>query len=163
MITKEYNHAHNWIRLQRGIPTHCEKCKVAPPDINQRLLHWSNISDMYLYDVTDWQMLCWKCHAKFDQDRSEAKTRKMLLERYGTSDWYEMLQIPPAKRAAMKQTWMDRQRQSASHPLNWGDRELSYLVSTGMNMTNLYRAMGYKGRNVTDDFKERVARLRGEQ
>lgn len=45
------------------------------------------------------------------------------------------------------------------HPLGWGDKELTWLITTGMNATNLYRAMGYRGTVITPQFKERLYKL----
>lgn len=48
------------------------------------------------------------------------------------------------------------------HPLGWGDKELKYLISTGMNNTNLYRAMGGTVKPhypIPKAFKERVEKL----
>jgi hypothetical protein len=48
--------------------------------------------------------------------------------------------------------------QRKTHPLNWGDKEIRWLISTGMNKTNIYRAMGYKGQP-TRSFISRLAAL----
>lgn len=46
-----------------------------------------------------------------------------------------------------------------THPLNWTDTELSYLISTGMNATNLWRAWGYKSNRPSHTFMRRIEHL----
>lgn len=46
-----------------------------------------------------------------------------------------------------------------THPLQWSDTELKYLISTGLNATNLYRAMGNTGKRPSSDFMARIYRL----
>lgn len=45
------------------------------------------------------------------------------------------------------------------HPLGWTDTELAYLISTGMNAANLYRAWGYKTNRPTFAFMQRIYNL----
>jgi hypothetical protein len=45
------------------------------------------------------------------------------------------------------------------HPLNWGDTELSYLITVGLNATNLWRAMGYKGNRPSASFMSKIYKL----
>lgn len=42
------------------------------------------------------------------------------------------------------------------HPLNWGDREIAWLLSTDMNPTNIYRAMGYRSDRPSASFLKRL-------
>lgn len=66
---------HAWVRVRRGTPTQCEMCPENRNDT--KYFDWSNISGEYKRDLSDWQRLCKKCHAKFDDlGKRAAETRK---------------------------------------------------------------------------------------
>lgn len=58
----EYSSLHYWVRKQLGKPTICESCGT-----KEGRLEWSNKSQKYLKELTDWQMLCTSCHAVYDR------------------------------------------------------------------------------------------------
>lgn len=63
---------HTWIVRQRGKATVCEACG------SQQNVDWSNVSGEYRRDLSDWQMLCRKCHSRYDRDHIPgASVRKM--------------------------------------------------------------------------------------
>jgi hypothetical protein len=53
------------------------------------------------------------------------------------------------------------------HPRGWTDEDLKFLISTGMNATNLWRAWGYRSRRPSHTFMKRIEALgyvgKGEQ
>lgn len=58
---------HSWVKKHLGTASSkkfCEHCKQ-----EVAFQHWSNISNEYKRDLTDWQHLCVKCHSKFDRNR----------------------------------------------------------------------------------------------
>ena len=57
----KYQGIHYRIKTQLSKPELCEKCKLVPP------YDLANISGKYLYDLTDWQYLCRKCHMNLDK------------------------------------------------------------------------------------------------
>jgi hypothetical protein len=165
MRRSEYVTVHNWIRKQKGEPTHCEKCGIAPPDIAQHLLHWSNISDMYMYDVTDWQMLCDVCHSHFDGPRTIRKTNATVKERYGVDGWYEFQLLPTKEKERLYKEWRIKEATMYKHPLEWSERELAWMVRQNtingkvVNVSSIYRNMGYRGKVVPQSFKERIRKV----
>ena len=56
------NTKHKWVRRWFGTPTHCEGCD------SLKNLQWSNKTEKYLRDRNDWQMLCIKCHQRYDYE-----------------------------------------------------------------------------------------------
>ena len=58
-----YHAKHKWITKKLGSPKYCEHCKQT----NKKHYHWSNKSNKYLLDISDWQRLCVKCHSKYDK------------------------------------------------------------------------------------------------
>ena len=62
MTDREYSSIHYWIRKQSGKPTHCENCSKTTGK-----LEWSNVSQEYKRELSDWQMLCTSCHAAYDK------------------------------------------------------------------------------------------------
>lgn len=60
-----YRALHSWIMRKLGKPTKCEFCgkeKTTPKSI-----HWANKSRQYLRELSDWIMLCVKCHKAYDR------------------------------------------------------------------------------------------------
>ncbi len=57
-----YYGIHDWIEKLRGKANKCEFCGV----LNPKRFEWSNISQRYRRDVSDWQQLCASCHRKYD-------------------------------------------------------------------------------------------------
>jgi hypothetical protein len=45
------------------------------------------------------------------------------------------------------------------HELDWGDKEIRYMLKRGLKATHIYRLMGYEGRVPTPAFKKRLERL----
>lgn len=77
-----YGSVHHWIKRKLGKPSYCEFCKTT-----KGAFDWSNKSGQYLREVTDWQRLCRKCHAKYDDQPTTRK--KTMLKKYGTLDTYK--------------------------------------------------------------------------
>ena len=55
-----YASIHSWIKSRYGKPTICEECG------NTENIQWSNKDHRYSRDISTWQMLCVKCHKKYD-------------------------------------------------------------------------------------------------
>jgi hypothetical protein len=53
---------HDWVERKLGKPNKCEKCG------SSKNLQWSNKSEKYKRDITDWQRLCTKCHQRYDYE-----------------------------------------------------------------------------------------------
>lgn len=62
MKSTNYYNVHYWIRKTLGKPNRCDLCGKT----EAKRFEWSNISQEYKKDVTDWQRACVPCHAKFD-------------------------------------------------------------------------------------------------
>jgi len=60
--TKKYKRVHYWVYKQLGKPKICEICN----DNTKSRYEWSNISQTYKYELSDWQRLCTSCHIKYD-------------------------------------------------------------------------------------------------
>jgi hypothetical protein len=58
-----YAAKHIWMKVNFG---KANKCENALCDHTSKTFHWSNISGNYKRIRSDWQMLCCKCHAKYD-------------------------------------------------------------------------------------------------
>lgn len=61
-----YSALHCWIKLNWGKADRCETCQREMKVGEERKFEWSNISGDYKRDRSDWQMLCARCHRKFD-------------------------------------------------------------------------------------------------
>ena len=59
---RHYSKAHRWINEKMGKPSMCSKCKTT----GAKRYEWSNISQKYEFDVSDWQRLCASCHRMYD-------------------------------------------------------------------------------------------------
>ena len=57
---------HRWVERELGKPSSCEHCKTT----EDRMYHWSNKSQEYKREVSDWQRLCVPCHRKYDKKGS---------------------------------------------------------------------------------------------
>lgn len=51
---------HKWVYRWFGKPTRCEECGVT------KNIQWSNKTEEYKRERENWQMLCIKCHHKYD-------------------------------------------------------------------------------------------------
>jgi hypothetical protein len=77
----EYTRIHRWVYKSLGKADHCS---FDSSHIATRY-HWSNISQQYLQDPSDWQQLCPSCHAKFDT--SEIRIEASRQRAYGNK-WH---------------------------------------------------------------------------
>lgn len=66
---KSYDGIHTWVERILGLAKNgeCEKCN------SSNNLQWSNKSSLYLADISDWQRLCTKCHARYDYENFGAR------------------------------------------------------------------------------------------
>lgn len=55
---------HGWVIRKLGRPSKCEHCLTQEP----RKYEWSNISQEYKRELSDWQRLCVPCHSKYDRE-----------------------------------------------------------------------------------------------
>ena len=60
---------HDWVERNLGKAKEgiCIKCN------SDKNLQWSNISNEYKKDLTDWQILCTKCHQRYDFEQTNAR------------------------------------------------------------------------------------------
>jgi len=63
---------HNWVEKQRGKPQVCEFCKTK----TAKKYEWSNKSQLYLRELSDWQRLCTRCHIWYDIEHPLSKKTK---------------------------------------------------------------------------------------
>lgn len=63
---------HNWVIKNLGRPMKCEHCSTT----EKVKYEWSNISQKYKRDLSDWQRLCVPCHSKYDRAHPESKWNK---------------------------------------------------------------------------------------
>lgn len=70
---------HRWIKKQLGKASKCINCDSA------KNVEWSNISYEYRRDITDWEMLCHKCHFKKDGKYGWGK-RKEIFDNNGNGN-----------------------------------------------------------------------------
>lgn len=64
---KGYQAIHAWIKRRKGKANHCEECGLdKTPKGRINFFEWSNISETYKRDLTDWRQLCMSCHRKID-------------------------------------------------------------------------------------------------
>lgn len=66
-----YRGVHYWLTRRLGKPTKCEHCGI--DGLSGRKIHWANISQKYLRDITDWIRLCAKCHKGFDSGKLQIR------------------------------------------------------------------------------------------
>ena len=57
-----YDALHEWVQRWANDPGKCEGCG------STKNLEWSNKTEKYLRDLSDWQRLCKKCHCRYDFD-----------------------------------------------------------------------------------------------
>lgn len=69
---------HQWVIKHRGRPMKCEHCNST----TAKKYEWSNISQKYKRDLSDWQRLCTQCHANYDKETRVKKWRKSV-KKYG--------------------------------------------------------------------------------
>jgi hypothetical protein len=67
-----YDRVHKWARkhISGDLCEHCGNDKLVKP------LQRANISGEYLYDVSDWKVLCTTCHRAFDNLDEKIKAKK---------------------------------------------------------------------------------------
>lgn len=63
-----YSGIHKWIKKTLGNQTQCYLCGVIGlKGVDGRsMINWANISGEYRRDITDWTLLCTKCHKAYD-------------------------------------------------------------------------------------------------
>ena len=62
-----YDAIHKWVSRWADDPCKCENCG------STNSLEWSNKSNKYLRDLSDWQRLCRKCHMRYDYETFGAR------------------------------------------------------------------------------------------
>lgn len=65
---------HQWVEKMLGKPKYCEHCKRT----DAKIYDWSNKSQKYRRDVSDWQRLCRGCHIKYDYPTKIKKWRESV-------------------------------------------------------------------------------------
>ena len=73
--TTYYLWVHRWVRKQLGTPSKCQKCKRT----DRKNYEWSNKSQKYLQDLSDWQRLCKQCHMAYDK-KYKKKLARLSVE-----------------------------------------------------------------------------------
>lgn len=68
---------HNWVEKNLGKPKKCEKCGTE----KAKIYDWSNISQKYKRDLSDWQRLCRKCHTEYDKPYRLQKWKESVKKR----------------------------------------------------------------------------------
>lgn len=72
-----YASIHNWVRRRGGNASMCEFCHTEDSPVYD----WSNKSQEYKRDMSDWQQLCRKCHQDYDDIKARSWiTRKKNME-----------------------------------------------------------------------------------
>ena len=69
-----YSAKHTWLRTNYPKPEKCEHCGILDKDYRTKTnqipkkypIQWANKSGKYLRDRSDWLLLCFKCHRKYD-------------------------------------------------------------------------------------------------
>lgn len=64
-----YAGLHDWVERNLGKPRECEFCGCT----DKKVYQWSNKSGEYKAELSDWQRLCVKCHAKYDYENFGAR------------------------------------------------------------------------------------------
>lgn len=54
----EYDKLHRWVSKNLGKPQQCWHCL----DTSKGKYVWANKTGNYLYDLSDWERLCHRCH-----------------------------------------------------------------------------------------------------
>jgi len=67
---------HNWVERHLGRPKKCEHCGTT----KSKKFEWSNKSQEYKRELTDWQRLCTKCHSKYDYQTRYPKWRASMIK-----------------------------------------------------------------------------------
>lgn len=73
----EYQRLHRWVIKQLG---KADRCSTDSSHESTRY-DWSNISKEYHADITDWQMLCRKCHRAYDPITAEGRERLSKIKK----------------------------------------------------------------------------------
>ena len=80
--SEQYKRLHNWVRENCGkrIP-HCVNCGVPGQEIGGKWsIVWANISRKYRKIISDWIPLCYWCHSRYDNGKSEIQFFNMSDE-----------------------------------------------------------------------------------
>lgn len=68
-----YVSKHHWVKRHYGKANKCEHCEK----LDCKRYEWANISGEYKRTISDWVMLCTKCHHKMDNIQTRAwETRR---------------------------------------------------------------------------------------
>ena len=63
-----YTSLHMWVYRKLGKANHCVECDADEiPKGYKRFFQWSNISQYYRRDLSDWRQLCVICHTAIDK------------------------------------------------------------------------------------------------
>lgn len=65
---------HDWVIKHKGKPKKCEHCGTT----KAKKFEWSNKSQEYKRELSDWQRLCTKCHHKYDHKTRFPKWKKSV-------------------------------------------------------------------------------------
>lgn len=66
-----YDGIHGWVERKLGKPRYCEHCKKT----DKKVYHWSNKTEKYLREISDWQRLCARCHGLYDYKKFNKRKR----------------------------------------------------------------------------------------
>jgi hypothetical protein len=78
----DYSSVHKWVTRHLGRPDGCEHCG----DTSRRHYEWSNISQQYRREPTDWQRLCKPCHIRYDQLYRCVMRGSNIKQRFGAKE-----------------------------------------------------------------------------
>ena len=76
----EYRALHYWVSKQLGKPRECWECGTT----DATYYDWSNVSGLYLKDLSDWRRLCRRCHLIADGPRLRGKQKTEPVTYNGT-------------------------------------------------------------------------------
>lgn len=159
MTLDQYVQVHQWVKELRGI---ADRCEVPSCTRTITRYSWANISEEYRYDLADWVKLCRKCHYEFDSERSWQRQVEKIQERYSIDPYTWLYKLTKEERDAFKEAWIEREQLMHHHPLDWSDREMKFLMRQGLDIKNIYLAMGNTltpEQTIPEDFIQRYERL----
>ena len=78
----KYRAIHTWISYNYGKANKCENNEK-----HKGLFVWANISGKYLRDITDYKMLCQKCHMHEHWNAKIKEKKEMIIKRIQEKRW----------------------------------------------------------------------------